>query len=50
MATYTFLMKNEYELIICISVAKEVMRKQELVIWLNNNAYEVNSNEGRNLT
>lgn len=50
MATYTFLMKNGYELVvsnetlfeICISVAEGSMNEQELATWLKRNSYGIN--------
>lgn len=47
MATYTFLMKNGYEIIvsnetlfdICISVAEGSMNEQKLATWLKRNSY-----------
>lgn len=49
MSTYTFLMKNNYELIVsnetlydtCISVATGSMNEQELANWIESHSYEV---------
>ena len=58
MATYTFLMKNGYELIVsnetlfevCISIYKGSMNEKELTTWLKNNSYDINDEKLTSLT